>query len=527
MVEKKISESKVTFSDVTKIILLSDNLARVISFNELLQFFSKYGTVIEKTDKNIKIALTSMSSSFIYVCVDSDTIIFAENLRLILEYEKDFKSDTESLLSAFEIGFVIPPYTLFKNIYRFWPNAELNICMHNNKYGITLQSYWDEGNENTINYEEAKQVLKQLLIDSIKQAEMEKHDFYCFTISGGVDSSLLLKLASEIIPKDKLVAVTGKSPGQSTELNRAIALVNTVGLNQHFIIDVQEAKQEFYLEYMKEFGEPIFDTIVSVETLLIRKCIEALGTSNIIIVDGQGADSLFMGLPHNWAIHYYSGKKLILSPMSLIANLFLRKSNFYRKSKIGKFMYRASKVLSILSMQDVTKAFLASLGLTGSFTDFSEKYYKRYVDSFEDILHNTGSIHRAISYFFMYRILPVREMQKYRLLIKENVGFSFPYIKEELVNFASSIPESFMFSNGIRKRIIFDIAKETLPEVVYTKVTTPFYFDSSDIFKGMEDEALKTLLPSQFMLLKDRVIDKEQFEFMKRIMNVYFSSCLN
>jgi len=265
---------------------------------------------------------------------------------------------------------------------------------------------------------------------------------------------------------------------------------------------VQEVKQEFFLEYMKEFGEPIFDVMAPVETFLIRKCSEALGTNDVVVVDGQGADSLFMGLLHNSAIHYYLRVKPIIGPIPSFANLFLRKRNFHRNSEFGRFIYRASKMSFILSKQDVVKAFLVSLG---------------YFDSFKEILHKTQSPHNAISYFFMYRILPVREMQKYRLLINENLKFSFPYIDKKM----------FMFNKGIKKRIIFDLAKEILPEVVYTNATAPFYLDSSNIFKKMDDEVLKTLLSPQFMVFKSRIIDKEQFEFVKRIMSVYFYDYLN
>jgi len=216
MIERKISGNKVVFSNVAKIVLLSGNQPHLASFKELLQFFSRFGTAIETTDENIKIALTSMFSSFIYVCVDQDTIIFADNLRLILKHKKNLKADTDSLLAAFEIGFVIPPFTLFTDVYRFWPNAELNIRMQNKEFEIDLQSYWHANLESKISYEEAKQVLKQLLINSIKQIEMEKHDFYCFTVSGGVDSSILLKLASDIIPKDKFRAIKGTEPRNSS-----------------------------------------------------------------------------------------------------------------------------------------------------------------------------------------------------------------------------------------------------------------------------------------------------------------------
>ncbi len=65
--------------------------------------------------------------------------------------------------------------------------------------------------------------------------------------SGGVDSALLLQVAVQTLGRDKVLAVTGRSPSvPSAELETAAALADEVGA-RHAFLDTQEFEDESYL----------------------------------------------------------------------------------------------------------------------------------------------------------------------------------------------------------------------------------------------------------------------------------------
>src|SRR5690606_10992602 len=126
-----------------------------------------------------------------------------------------------------------------------------------------------------------------------------------FTISGGIDSSLLLQIAAEALPSKELYAITARSPGQETELRRAQASVHAARIRHHFIFNGAQIDRSVEREYVATFGEPVFDPVVSVQTRMIREALTRWGFKKVTIIEGQCADSLFLGLPHNLALEVH------------------------------------------------------------------------------------------------------------------------------------------------------------------------------------------------------------------------------
>ncbi|MFH1479598.1 MAG: ATP-dependent sacrificial sulfur transferase LarE [Candidatus Omnitrophota bacterium] len=84
-------------------------------------------------------------------------------------------------------------------------------------------------------------------LDRLKN-ELKKLKSVVVAFSGGVDSSLLLKVASDVLPKDKTLAVTAASPTYtSSELKQAKRFASSLGV-KHRIIRTDELKDEKFIK---------------------------------------------------------------------------------------------------------------------------------------------------------------------------------------------------------------------------------------------------------------------------------------
>ena len=135
----------------------------------------------------------------LYYTLVNNNIIFGSEIKCILEHpEVTAKVDKTGLCELFGIGPAHSPgKTVFKDIYEIKP-AHFAIF---NSSGFNTQRYWSlKSKKHTDSFSETCNKTKFLLEDSI-QRQLVSDVPLCTMLSGGLDSSIITKFASDIIRK--------------------------------------------------------------------------------------------------------------------------------------------------------------------------------------------------------------------------------------------------------------------------------------------------------------------------------------
>lgn len=377
-----------------------------------------------------------------------------------------------------EVGFVLPPLTIFEGIYRLWPFSELSVRRESTGYVFSVVDNFDELSlvgVGRLTYEETQNAIGECLSNSLQELSTQIPDRVAvFTLSGGIDSSLLMLLGSKWF-ETRAVGATVRSPGQESEFQRAVIAARIAGVRDHVIIGVEDISRDSIDEYVTTFAEPIYDMAVPGVVSLLRAVQARLNhEEDLLVIEGQCADTVLLGRPHNLVAQAWEAFPSVTRPLAyMIARIEAQSA--LKHVRGGRLLYRASKGARVLSSHNNIEAFMTSLGIRGVFRNVMVEYYEILRESVETVISKSPTFQRGIAHFFLSRVLPVREMQKYRLGLRQGIMFAFPYMDERLLSIVRAIPDSFLVTTTSRKRVLFDLAARVLPKDLYTRTTSPFY----------------------------------------------------
>ena len=131
----------------------------------------------------------------LFYTIFNDTLIFASELKAIFKYPGIEKIvDSQGICELFGIGpSHTPGTTIYKNIYELKP-AHYAVF---NQDGLNIEKYWRlVSKPHTDSFEETCEKVKFLLHDSITR-QLVSDVPLCTFLSGGLDSSIITKFASD------------------------------------------------------------------------------------------------------------------------------------------------------------------------------------------------------------------------------------------------------------------------------------------------------------------------------------------
>lgn len=307
---------------------------------------------------------------FYYALGKNGEFIFASEIKAILASGLvDPIISKDSIAHYLHKLYVPPTKTIYENVYTLPPAHTL--IHKDGKFSVSR--YWNlpEINE-AITLEEAVPKFKRLLEDAVRKQLVADVPVGAF-LSGGLDSTTVVALASKLSPKIKTFSFGYE--GTKNELHFARMAAEKYGTKHYELHDIQYDIAELLLKMADVYDEPFADSS-NISTYLISRLTREHTT---VVLSGDGGDELLGGYYGWYRSLLAMGDKEILSfPgkvlfMKIVSQIALRTNHKNKAQLISKTrgLYYRSRYKDVFEAHRASNVFfkeseIKKLGLTGT-----------------------------------------------------------------------------------------------------------------------------------------------------------------
>jgi asparagine synthase (glutamine-hydrolysing) len=237
----------------------------------------------------------------LYWAEDGDRLVFASDLRALLEARPDLGAPRPAALGPFLGRGLMPPIdqSFFTGIHRL-PGAHV---LRSSAGRTRIQRYWRPRRVDVPPlYPDAVERLRELLLASIGR-RLRADVPVGTSLSGGVDSSAVVALAATLAGDHRRHAFTARFPGFARdEWRYADDVARAAEVVEHHAVEPTAAGLLGELDVLVSAQEePFGSSSIYAQWCVMRAAREAGVT---VLLDGQGADEIFAGYQgsNGWAV---------------------------------------------------------------------------------------------------------------------------------------------------------------------------------------------------------------------------------
>ncbi len=360
------------------------------------------------------------------------------------------------------------PLTLFRGIFKLPAGHVLTV---DHRGATSVERYWDcrpsaagTLRASDIGEDEAADELLRLLRRAIERRMVSDVPFGVL-LSGGVDSSLVTALMSEILPRPVTTFTVGyESYDELNEFHHARRIAERYRTDHHETrIDSKDA-QAFLPLLVKLQDEPIADN-VCIPLYFLAELVRKSGTT--VVQVGEGADENFLG--YWWCDHYRDKEETVYAPA--LAGRFPRNDapaedrEIAARARAGEELFWGGAVCwwgemrRQLTPDPGPFAGRIDCPIEGLLPETYQRPDSHAVVS--DILSGlTGHLiapetMQKIPYMEMKLRLPEHLLMRVdKMTMAHSVEARVPFLDHEVVEFATRLPPAYKLRDGIGKKVL-------------------------------------------------------------------------
>lgn len=409
--------------------------------------------IYDRETDEVFLARDRIGKKPLYYWLDGENLVFASELKPIMccpGFQKTIR--TEVLPRFLFQQYIAEPDTIFENVYKLEPGAVLTF-----KNGsASVRKYWDikkvyrACQENPItDYEQAKQELKELLNKAVTSRMIADVPLGSF-LSGGYDSSLMTAIAQEHANEPLKTFSIGFSEERYNEAKYAKQVAEYLG-TKHTEMIISEKEMFDLVESIPQYYDEPFADSSQIPTMLVS---ELARKDVTVALSGDGGDEFFCG----YNIYENVAQAQMLDPIGGLVHLFKAPlPGIYRK-----LPFRARVVADNRNPETKTQFCSESYLIHSNGMVKTEGIDCRYPMESKYGVKN-WQIRRMLLDMDTY--LPGDILCKVdRASMKYSLESRCPILDKDVMEYSFRLDHSMKFSNGVKKRILKDIAYDYIPK---------------------------------------------------------------
>ncbi len=448
-----------------------------------------FAFAILDTNKNeVFLARDHFGIKPLFYTIKDGTIIFGSELKAIFEYPGIEKIlDQQGICELFGIGPAhTPGTTIFKDIYEIKP-AHFGIF---NNSGLHLKQYWKlVSKEHTDSLGKTCEKIKFYLNDSITR-QLVSDVPICTFLSGGLDSSIITKFASDYCKKQGLPPLDTYS-------------IDYVDNDKNFVkSDFQPNSDSFYIDLMQKRLHTNHHKIV-IDTPELATCLE----DSMIARDMPGMADIDSSL---LLFCKYVKKDMTVALTGECADeIFGGYPWFFRDDALQSNTFPWS--ISIKERQDLLNPSI------GNKVDLKEYIDYRYNESLSEVeFLKTDSIEtaekRKISHLTLNWFMQTLLDRSDRMAMYNGLELRVPFCDYRLAQYVWNIPWEWKALKGREKGLLRYVCKGFLPSEIVDRKKSPYPKTHNPTYlakvKGMLSDIMKDeSAPINDLLNRNYILD--------------------
>ena len=391
----------------------------------------------------------------LYLYRDRDSIFFASELNAIKAGVGDLEIDEDSIYSYLRNGFFYGSYTPYKNVQEIDAGSFYNIDIETLE--IKKSRYFDikqfYNTPTTLSFEEAlietDKALHRGVKDRLLSSDLEVGAF----LSGGIDSSLIVAVASEY--QNNLKSFTVKFDGAYDESNLAKLTANRYG-TEHRTITIDMNVRDDIEKILYNYGMPFMDSSAVPSYYVSQEAKKHV----TVILNGDGADEIFGG--YRRYVPLANNLIDIASRLSFILKVLPLPSN---KKSLYSHLHR------LLSMSNKKGLDFYNSATIDIFEDVYSFRNNRVFDEMSNFIDSISLNPMSKQLYLDFNMILLSD-----LLVKMDIATMAhslegrsPFLSRYMLELAPTLPNSYKVKGKQTKRILRELSKKYLPQELITQ----------------------------------------------------------
>ena len=470
-------------------------------------FNGMFAFVIYDRRKNIMVgARDRLGKKPFYYWHEGKNLEFASQPKVI-KYANDFHIDATARQFYLLQGVIPDPYSPFEEVKKLRAGECFTFNLSSGK--LDIQTYWDVDTNSCgftapKSYDEAKQMVKDLLFDAVRLRLNANVPVGTF-LSGGIDSSLICAIVSKF-NKDLCAYTAGFDNQQFDESHFAVDVARSLGVPIKVCPCTGDDLMKVFNDYITYFDEPFADDSLIPSSLVAEKARQDV----TVILGGDGGDELFYGYPkYEWTkarLHQY------------------KKPYWLRKLFRPYFMHKGGEVEVMQSTQHDYADVYRSLGMFCYDMGGAEKFDRITLGRQQPDMKYLQNKQRGIlaySDYDMKTFMNAVNQKVDRATMRCSMELRSPIMDYRVAEYSRLLPYEYMINGELGlKRILKDILYEMVPRELLDRPKRGFVPPTKDWFRGemkqdlfdtVSHDNLTNLLPEldadKFIALRDAFVN--------------------
>lgn len=455
----------------------------------------------------------------LYYWINGDTLVFASELKPIMAYPGFPQNIRRDVIRRYLFQQCVnEPYSIFEDVYKVIPGQILKLALnaHPARERITKWKYWDiaevynrQKEQPVGSYEEARARLKALLRDAVGKRLTADVPVGAF-LSGGYDSSLVTAIAQELSPEPVKTYSIGFEEERYNEAEYAREVAGYLGTCHTELYIDEKAMFDMVESIPRYYDEPFADSSQIPSMLVAQLAAEDV----TVVLSGDGGDEFFCG--YNLYDSVAQAQKL--DALGRLTYSVCRLPPFRKAGLLERLPFRVQVVAGNHDKETKTQ-------LGGS-------SYIRVIDR----MVPGGGVPFRFPIEGKYR---EKNWQARRMLVDEEtylpgdilckvdratMKYSLearcPLLDVSVMEYSYRLPHAYKYADGVKKRILKDIAYEYIPRELLERPKVGFGVPLDKWMRGPLREQLTDMCDTEY-LRRQGIFDAA---YVNRFINEYLKT---